>query len=146
MRRCDRRLRRSRASRSQETSAVRPGGIGCAGLTTLTGSFFFPAEDGIRDATVTGVQTCALPISVARLTGAALPGKPLDGVDIWPLLSGRQQDVTREVFLYFNDAYLQAARLGPWKLHIARYSRSEERRVGKEWREAEGCGDSRKRL
>src|SRR5215813_8724986 len=27
------------------------------------GSFFFQAEDGIRDADVTGVQTCALPIS-----------------------------------------------------------------------------------
>src|SRR5207245_6344564 len=27
--------------------------------------FFFQAEDGIRDATVTGVQTCALPISDA---------------------------------------------------------------------------------
>src|SRR5688572_31180986 len=25
--------------------------------------FFFQAEDGIRDLTVTGVQTCALPIS-----------------------------------------------------------------------------------
>src|SRR5690625_6972413 len=29
--------------------------------------FFFQAEDGIRDGHVTGVQTCALPISV-RLT------------------------------------------------------------------------------
>src|SRR6266516_7445220 len=27
--------------------------------------FFFQAEDGIRDRTVTGVQTCALPISAA---------------------------------------------------------------------------------
>src|SRR5580693_9974006 len=27
--------------------------------------FFFQAEDGIRDGTVTGVQTCALPISGA---------------------------------------------------------------------------------
>jgi len=26
-------------------------------------SFFFQAEDGIRDLIVTGVQTCALPIS-----------------------------------------------------------------------------------
>ena len=26
--------------------------------------FFFQAEDGIRDGTVTGVQTCALPISL----------------------------------------------------------------------------------
>src|SRR6266542_6461315 len=29
--------------------------------------FFFQAEDGIRDATVTGVQTCALPISARWL-------------------------------------------------------------------------------
>src|SRR2546427_11365509 len=28
--------------------------------------FFFQAEDGIRDLTVTGVQTCALPISSSR--------------------------------------------------------------------------------
>src|SRR5690554_2703643 len=28
--------------------------------------FFFQAEDGIRDADVTGVQTCALPISRPR--------------------------------------------------------------------------------
>src|SRR5207245_6111438 len=27
--------------------------------------FFFQAEDGIRDATVTGVQTCALPIFIS---------------------------------------------------------------------------------
>src|SRR2546421_4824656 len=31
--------------------------------------FFFQAEDGIRDLIVTGVQTCALPIS--ELTGSA---------------------------------------------------------------------------
>src|SRR6266487_6414272 len=29
--------------------------------------FFFQAEDGIRDGRVTGVQTCALPISGSRL-------------------------------------------------------------------------------
>src|SRR2546427_7265548 len=31
--------------------------------------FFFQAEDGIRDLTVTGVQTCALPISHVLPTG-----------------------------------------------------------------------------
>src|SRR3989441_9150055 len=30
--------------------------------------FFFQAEDGIRDKLVTGVQTCALPISLRVLT------------------------------------------------------------------------------
>src|SRR5947209_3338955 len=33
--------------------------------------FFFQAEDGIRDIGVTGVQTCALPISGKRNAGAA---------------------------------------------------------------------------
>src|SRR3989475_5950087 len=32
--------------------------------------FFFQAEDGIRDLTVTGVQTCALPICRGTRTGA----------------------------------------------------------------------------
>src|SRR2546429_3504930 len=34
--------------------------------------FFFQAEDGIRDVAVTGVQTCALPISAGRCHCAAL--------------------------------------------------------------------------
>src|SRR2546430_15829000 len=41
--------------------------------------FFFQAEDGIRDLTVTGVQTCALPICAARRSGtrpAAACGSP----------------------------------------------------------------------
>src|SRR5256886_4367406 len=33
--------------------------------------FFFQAEDGIRDLTVTGVQTCALPISFAESTNTS---------------------------------------------------------------------------
>src|SRR5699024_11755160 len=34
--------------------------------------FFFQAEDGIRDRNVTGVQTCALPISVVFKSGLLL--------------------------------------------------------------------------
>src|SRR5256885_10425510 len=34
--------------------------------TALCSLFFFQAEDGIRDYKVTGVQTCALPISADR--------------------------------------------------------------------------------
>src|SRR5712672_629720 len=36
------------------------------GLSTMRVVFFFQAEDGIRAKLVTGVQTCALPISLAR--------------------------------------------------------------------------------
>src|SRR2546427_12504008 len=35
--------------------------------------FFFQAEDGIRDLTVTGVQTCALPISFSRGVNPEMP-------------------------------------------------------------------------
>ncbi len=58
--------------------------------------------------------------TIAALTGAPLPANPLDGVNIWPLLSGQNQTVSRDVLLYFNCWSLQAARLGGWKLHIAR--------------------------
>src|SRR5207247_5524561 len=34
--------------------------------------FFFQAEDGIRDPLVTGVQTCALPISFPKMVGTIL--------------------------------------------------------------------------
>jgi arylsulfatase A len=60
--------------------------------------------------------------TVAGLTGAGLPANPLDGVDIRPLLSGQQSELPREAFLYFNDVELQAARLGPWKLHVSRFN------------------------
>src|SRR6266545_7043240 len=47
-------LRRKRSS---------PNVFEMAATETIT-SFFFQAEDGIRDKLVTGVQTCALPISI----------------------------------------------------------------------------------
>src|SRR2546427_11261053 len=41
------------------------------GFIGLLFFFFFQAEDGIRDLTVTGVQTCALPICACTPAGAA---------------------------------------------------------------------------
>ncbi len=60
--------------------------------------------------------------TLAGLTGAALPGKSLDGVDVWPLLIGQQPDVSRDVLLYFDDWNLQCARWGRWKVHLSRYN------------------------
>src|SRR2546430_5025680 len=39
-----------------------PSRMDCAPAAPMYFFFFFQAEDGIRDLTVTGVQTCALPI------------------------------------------------------------------------------------
>src|SRR5256885_11562918 len=45
--------------------------------------FFFQAEDGIRDYKVTGVQTCALPISLARKRTVLLDfARPLGNVHL----------------------------------------------------------------
>src|SRR6266516_5893895 len=45
--------------------------------------FFFQAEDGIRDRTVTGVQTCALPICT-EWRAAEWPGRPARSHPAWP--------------------------------------------------------------
>src|SRR5690606_39681480 len=50
--------------------------------------FFFQAEDGIRDFHVTGVQTCALPISVGYATNS-LPCSDCARIAYWPRLTSR---------------------------------------------------------
>jgi arylsulfatase len=60
--------------------------------------------------------------TVAKLCGAPLPGKPLDGIDIWPLLTGKQKEISREALLYFDNLYVQCVRMGKYKLHVARYN------------------------
>ncbi len=60
--------------------------------------------------------------TVAKLCGGTLPAKPLDGIDIWPLLTGQQQSIERPPLLYFDNWDLQCARSMNWKLHIARHN------------------------
>src|SRR2546430_12129971 len=69
--------------------------------------FFFQAEDGIRDLTVTGVQTCALPIS------------------------GRRPRCARGLHSGFRRRTSASLRREWRKIQV---DRSEERRVGKEGR------------
>ena len=60
--------------------------------------------------------------TVAKLCGAALPSKPLDGINIWPLMHGDKQSIERDPLLYFDNLNLQCARWMNWKLHIARHN------------------------
>src|SRR5256886_6456143 len=86
--------------------------------------FFFQAEDGIRDLTVTGVQTCALPISErgARSRRACSS------------LAPRGRRVRRAVLGSLETARAGGRRrLDPHEA-AAGEPRSEERRVGKECR------------
>ncbi len=57
--------------------------------------------------------------TIARLTGGRLPSHPIDGLDIWPLLSGERKAKSPHDALYFYwDDHLQAIRSGAWKLHF----------------------------
>src|SRR5262249_59401031 len=93
-------------------------------------SFFFQAEDGIRDWSVTGVQTCALPISICISKQSWHTG----------LRQGAVADVlTRERLLMQIGAHVAGINPvdAPFRM-LGRqdigHLRSEERRVGKESR------------
>src|SRR2546427_1622340 len=92
----------------------------------LLSFFFFQAEDGIRDLTVTGVQTCALPISLPAALG--------------PAGSGRRRDSRRaHLGRRRRSRAGRLARVGDGLRPrggavVGRRTRSEERRVGKEGR------------
>src|SRR5437588_1746612 len=80
-------------------------------LADVVWYFFFQAEDGIRDHCVTGVQTCALPISKPR-----------------PLSTIRRYSLPVSVC-----SFTQILLAWPCFKTLAT-ARSEERRVGKECR------------
>src|SRR5256886_9829644 len=88
--------------------------------------FFFQAEDGIRDLTVTGVQTCALPILMfVRFASAyVVNGAETSGHDDIRRRETHEHHLAREKIPEVDaDILITVAGL-----------RSEERRVGKECR------------
>jgi arylsulfatase A len=60
--------------------------------------------------------------TLAEACGAPLPAGPLDGITLWPLLTGQANKVNRDALLYFDKWSVQCARLSNWKLHVARYN------------------------
>src|SRR5260370_31518354 len=101
--------------------------------------FFFQAEDGIRDSSVTGVQTCALPISGGRsldrinkqLRLYALDFPEGKGFFHEELVYSIEGSPSGTAFRTMKPLTLQSPFAGWLDSPIAR---SEERRVGKECR------------
>lgn len=56
--------------------------------------------------------------TIARLTGAALPAHPIDGLDLGPLLFGQAgaRSPHEALLFYYANNQLQAVSSGPWKL------------------------------
>src|SRR5256885_16018725 len=76
--------------------------------------FFFQAEDGIRDYKVTGVQTCALPISphLLRHTGRALVFD--DYPSLKQAVDDPHLDVNGEDILVLRNAGPKGAAMPEW--------------------------------
>jgi arylsulfatase A len=56
----------------------------------------------------------------AALAGAKLPERKIDGLDLWPLLSGKgEAKGPHEVFYFYRGLKLEAVRSGDWKLQLA---------------------------
>src|SRR5690606_39362054 len=87
--------------------------------------FFFQAEDGIRDFHVTGVQTCALPISVTNELGEKM--KNIPGVSDFSLVNGFS--IISGAGSNYGISFIK---LDNWADRKDESKRSEERRVGKE--------------
>src|SRR5688572_31878843 len=66
-------------------------------LEPRSSCFLFQAEDGIRDLTVTGVQTCALPIS-ARRRAALFDGRPQEALNDLLCLAEPGHEAAHPVF------------------------------------------------
>jgi arylsulfatase len=64
--------------------------------------------------------------TLARLLGAELPPHRIDGLDVWPLISGEAgaSNPHEGYYHYYNRNDLQAVRQGDWKLMFAHTSRS----------------------
>src|SRR5256885_6602253 len=93
-------------------------------MSNLVIVFFFQAEDGIRDYKVTGVQTCALPISTLN----ALHG---DNHQLWI----NPKDARNMINANDGGASITFDAAKSWSTEDNQpTARSEERRVGKECR------------
>src|SRR5699024_11807680 len=93
--------------------------------------FFFQAEDGIRGRNVTGVQTCALPISDAKEKGEKIAKdyrikRIFTSKDLWVEID--TDKMTQVIDNIMNNAIKYSPDGGVITC------RSEERRVGKECR------------
>ena len=70
--------------------------------------------------------------TVARLAGAPLPPRPIDGLDVWPILKGERGATNPHpaYFIYYNQGDLLAVRSGDWKLFFPHTSQTLAGRPG----------------
>ena len=61
-----------------------------------------------------------LPTLVGLAGGKVPADSKIDGLDVWPLLSGQSKESPHEALFYFRSNNMEAVRSGPWKLFVRR--------------------------
>ena len=56
--------------------------------------------------------------TIVRLAGAEPPPLPIDGKDVWPMLTAIPALAPQDAYFIFWDRGLDAVRSGQWKLHF----------------------------
>jgi len=64
--------------------------------------------------------------TLAAITGAKLPDHQIDGINLLPLLQGKDVNPRTTFYYYYNKNDLEAVRIGHWKLIFPHHYRSYE--------------------
>jgi arylsulfatase A-like enzyme len=83
--------------------------------------------------TVSGEIAATIDIlpTFAKLAAAPLPERKIDGLDIWPMLSGAKDAKSpHDAYYFYWDRGLHAIRSGKWKLHFPHGYRSLTGKAG----------------
>lgn len=108
-------------------------GSGWEGGTRVPGIFRWPGKIPQEQVISDPCATVDIVPTVCTLTGTERPDNKLDGVDIWPLLSGTSEADPERVVYTWNGTSLLAVRQGQWKLHATAAKARPRGKEGETW-------------
>jgi arylsulfatase A-like enzyme len=96
------------------------GGIRVPGIVRWTGHI---AVNAVSDEPLCTVDFFPTAMALAGVTDTqSATNLPLDGKNALPFLLGQAKKPDENLYLFFDAIYLQTARLGKWKIHLARWN------------------------
>src|SRR5581483_6903921 len=96
------------------------GGLRVPGIVRWPGQI---KAGGISDEPAATIDFFPTALALAGEGDPAAASKlPLDGRNILPFLLGRERKTPDNLYLFFDGQYLQTARAGRWKIHVARWN------------------------
>jgi arylsulfatase A-like enzyme len=89
----------------------------------VPGIIRWPGRISARQVSAEPLATIDLLPTLLALAGVGSPGtKPLDGKNAADFLLGRAPKPPDNLYLFFDKEFLQTARAGKWKIHVARWN------------------------